>query len=230
MKRVVYIKVGIFFLGALFLLFFTLLSMRELDFLKGSYILKVKFKFAEGLRSASPVRFCGVDIGEIKRVEVKEEENGPVVYVYAKIQKGIHIPKNSYFFINSLSLFGEKYLEITPPSKYQGYIKENETIEGISPTPLFEVFSTFHRTMQEIEQLVREGKIKTSLENTLANFEEISLRLKGLVESIEDKKGTVGKLLYEDSLYRKLEEFIDDLKRHPLKLLYKPKERKRRRR
>jgi len=230
MKRVVYIKVGIFFLGALFLLFFTLLSMRELDFLKGSYILKVKFKFAEGLRSASPVRFCGVDIGEIKRVEVKEEENEPVVYVYAKIQKGIHIPKNSYFFINSLSLFGEKYLEITPPSKYQGYIKENETIEGISPTPLFEVFSTFHRTMQEIEQLAREGKIKTSLENTLANFEEISLRLKGLVESIEDKKGTVGKLLYEDSLYRKLEEFIDDLKRHPWKLLYKPKERRRRRR
>jgi phospholipid/cholesterol/gamma-HCH transport system substrate-binding protein len=229
MKKTVYIKVGIFFLGALFLLLFTLISIRELDFLKGSYILKVKFKFAEGLRSASPVRFCGVDVGEVKRVEVKEEKGGPVVYVYAKIQKGVRIPKNSYFFINSLSLFGEKYLEITPPSKYQGYIEENETIEGISPTPLFEVFSTFHKTMQEIEKVVKEGKIKTSLENTIANFEKISFRLKGLVESIEDKKGTIGKLLYNDSLYRKLEELIDDLKRHPWKLLHKPRERRRRR-
>jgi phospholipid/cholesterol/gamma-HCH transport system substrate-binding protein len=229
-KNILYIKVGSFFLIAFVLLLLTLLSIREFNFFKGTYLLIVKFNFAEGLRAASPVRFCGVDVGEVKRVEIKETQKTPVVYVYAKIQKDVRIPKNSYFFINSLSLFGEKYLEITPPPQINGYLKEKEIVEGISPTPLFNVFSTFHKTMEEVSEFVKEGKLKTTLENTLDNFEKLSLEMKGLVEDIKSQKGTVGKLLYDDSLYNKIEEFIDDLKRHPWKLLYKPRERRKRRR
>jgi phospholipid/cholesterol/gamma-HCH transport system substrate-binding protein len=226
-KNVTYIKVGIFFLIAFIILFITLLSIRETTYFRGTYILKVKFIFAEGLRPASPVRFCGVDVGEVKKVEVKEEEKGPVVYVYAKIQKGVSIPSNAYFFVNSLSLFGEKYLEITPPPTIEGYLKEGDTVEGISPTPLFNVFSTFHKTMREVSDFVREGKLKTSFENTLTNLEEASIEIKDLISNIKNKEGTIGRLFYDDSLYRKTEEFIDDLKKHPWKLLHKPKEKKR---
>jgi hypothetical protein len=43
------------------------------------------------------------------------------------------------------------------------------------------------------------------------------------MQDIRDKKGTVGKLFYDDSLYTKTEEFIEELKQHPWKLLHKPK-------
>ena len=223
-KTLMYIKVGGFFLVAVALFFVTLLSIKKVDIFKGNYDIIVKFEFAEGLRPASPVRFCGVDIGEVKGVTVKEEEDKPLVYVTAKIQKGVMIPKDSYFFVNSLSLFGEKYLEIDPPDIVTGYIKESEVVDGISPVPLFNVFASFTKTMNEISAFVREGKIKTSFENLISNMEEASLEVKGLLKDMRNKQGTVGRLLYDDSLYETTEEFIQDLKANPWKLLHKPKD------
>tara|TARA_B100000315_G_scaffold79798_1_gene73143 strand:+ start:280 stop:990 length:711 start_codon:yes stop_codon:yes gene_type:complete len=225
-KTLMYIGVGGFFLAAIFLFFITLLSMREIDIFKGSYNITVKFEFAEGLREVSPVRFCGVDVGQVRGITVREEEDKPLVYVTAKIEKGVLIPKDSYFFVNSLSLFGEKYLEINPPDVVTDYIKEGEIVDGISPIPLFNVFASFNKTMNEISAFVREGKIKTSFENLLLNMEAASLDVKELLHDMRDKQGTVGRLLYDDSLYETTEEFLKDLKANPWKLLHKPKEKK----
>jgi len=200
--------------------------MREIDIFKGSYNITVKFEFAEGLREVSPVRFCGVDVGQVRGITVREEEDKPLVYVTAKIEKGVLIPKDSYFFVNSLSLFGEKYLEINPPDVVTDYIKEGEIVDGISPIPLFNVFASFNKTMNEISAFVREGKIKTSFENLLLNMEAASLDVKELLHDMRDKQGTVGRLLYDDSLYETTEEFLKDLKANPWKLLHKPKEKK----
>lgn len=218
-----YIKIGSFFVVGFLLFFVTLLSIREVSFFKGSYNITVKFEFVEGLRSSSPVRFCGVDVGEVRQVSVIEEKNKPWVYVYVKVQNGIKIPKGSYFFVNSLSLFGEKYLEVTPAQTVTTYLNKGDIVEGISPMPLFNVFSTFTKTMEEVRLFVKEGKLKASFENILANTESISFELKGLIEDMKNKKGTVGRLLYDDSLYRTTEEFITDLKNHPWKLLHKPR-------
>ena len=223
-KSTTYIKVGTFFLIAFLIFFMSLLSMREVNIFRGTYVLTVKFDFAEGLRPSSPIRFCGVDVGEVKSVEIKEEKGRPLVYVYAKVRKGINIPKNSYFFINSLSLFGEKYLEIDPPLIATSYLSGGDIIEGVSPIPLFNVFASSNKTMKEVSEFVREGKIKTSLENSLNNIEAITGDIKTMVQNMKDKKGTVGRLLYDDSLYKTTEEFIADIKAHPWKLLHKPKE------
>ena len=218
-----YIRLGGFFLTAFFIFFVALLSMREVNLFKGSYIAIVKFQFAEGLRVSSPVRFCGVDVGEIKKVLIKEENGAAKVHVYAKIQQGVKIPKNSHFFVNSLSLFGEKYLEIIPPEAAQEYIKDKGVVEGISPVPLFRVFASFTKTMKEIDEFVKEGKIKDSFENILGNIEDISMDVKKLIEDIRSNQGTIGRLINDDSLYETTEEFLTDLKEHPWKLLHKPK-------
>ncbi|MCK4520097.1 MAG: MCE family protein [Candidatus Omnitrophica bacterium] len=222
-KSFTYIKLGSFFLVAILIFFAALLSIREISIFKGSYVVIVKFKFAEGLRISSPVRFCGVDVGEVKKVIIKEVGGKSKVYVYSKVQEGVRIPKNSYFFVNSLSLFGEKYLEITPPVESEGYIKEGDVIEGTSPVPLFKVFAAFTKTMKEIDEFMKEGKIKNSFENILFNIEDISLDIKGVIKDMRNKQGTIGRLMYDDSLYQTTEEFLVDLKAHPWKLLHKPK-------
>lgn len=227
MKRFsVEIKVGSFFIVATLLFFIALLSIRQVTFFKGAYTIRVKFDFVEGLRSASPVRYCGADVGEVKKVEVKDEGARPFVYVYTKITEDTRIPKNSHFLINSLSLFGEKYLEIIAPSQPQGYFKDNDIAEGLSPKPLFNVLVDFDKAMQELHAFIKEEKIRTSFENTLTNVEEITFKIKGIVDDIKSKQGNLGKFLYDDSLYRKTEELMDDLKRHPWKLLHKTKEKK----
>ncbi|MBU1112384.1 MAG: MCE family protein [Candidatus Omnitrophica bacterium] len=222
-NNLVYLKVGGFFLGGLLILFLTLISLKEINVFKGTYQIIVTFDFAEGLANASPIRYCGVDIGEVKSVAVKEVGDKSLVFVYAKIQNGIKIPKDSYFFVNSLSLFGEKYLEIDPPEKNNGYVTPGEIVSGISPVPLFDIFASASKTMAEIRDFLREGEIKNSVENIVNNIEVITGDLKGLIQDMKDKQGTIGRLLYDPSLYETTEEFIADLKAHPWKLLHKPK-------
>jgi len=228
-RRLIYVKLGGFFLIGLIVFFITLLSIRDVPGFRGTYPLIVEFEFAEGLRPSSPVRFCGVDVGEVRKVTVEKKNGRSVVHVHTKVQKRIKIPKDSYFFINSLSLFGEKYLEIIPPATVTAYVKKGEVVEGISPIPLFDVFVGLTETMEEVRAFIKEGKIKESLQNTIVNLEDITLSLKGLLQDMKEKKGTIGKLFYDDSLYTLTEEFIADIKKHPWKLLYKPKEERRRR-
>jgi phospholipid/cholesterol/gamma-HCH transport system substrate-binding protein len=223
-KHLVEIKVGIFLIGAIFLLFIAAVSIKEVSFLRGSYILKIKFDFAEGLKPASPVRFCGVDVGEIKKVEVKESNRKLLVYVHAKIERGIRIPKGSKFFINSLSLFGEKYLEIIPPQIVSTYLREEEVVEGESGVPLFNIMSSFHKTMVKVDDFIKETKLQESLKDIVLNIKDVSRDFRDILEGIKNKEGTLGMFIYDDALYIEAKEFMEDLKLHPWKLLYKPKE------
>jgi len=219
------IKIGTFFLVGVLLFFIAMVSIRESSFLKGKYTVKVKFNYVEGLRATSPVRFCGVDAGEVDRVDVvSRDQDRPYVYVYAKIDKGIKIPNDSYFFINSLSLFGEKYLEITPVEKPGPvYLNNGDEIEGLSPTPLFATFNTFDRTMKEVESFIKEGTLKSSLEDTLTNLKGATGELNGILQDVRSSKGTIGRLFYDQSLYEDINELVVDIKANPWKLLYKPK-------
>ena len=223
-RSITYIKIGSFFLVGFFLLFLTLISIREVNVFKGTYLINIKFDFAEGLRSSSPVRFCGVDVGEVKTVRIAEEGSKPLVYIQAKIEKGIKIPKNSYFFINSLSLFGEKYLEVDPPEKAEAYLIEGETVDGLSPVPLFSIFAALSKTMNDVGKIVGDTGTQDTVGNILDNLNSITLNLDGILKDMRNKQGTIGRLLYDDSLYQTTEEFMQDLKTHPWKLLYKPKE------
>ncbi|MCF7886794.1 MAG: MlaD family protein [Candidatus Omnitrophica bacterium] len=225
-KRLSYIKIGIFFLVGISLLFMALISIKDFSLFRPGYKIKVVFDFAEGMKRASPVRFCGVDVGKVQGIGVINGKDGPHIQVKVNIQRGIKIPQGSYFFINSLSLFGEKYLEITPPDKFSEYIKEGEIVEGVSPVPLFKLFSSFSKTMSELRAFIKEGEIKESLENSVRNLEDITLEAKGLIKDVRNKRGTIGRLFYDDSLYQETEEFISDIKKNPWKLLYKPKDRR----
>ena len=244
-RYLVEIKLGIFFLVAAILFFTAIMSIREVSFFKGYYLLKVKFKFVEGLKSASPVRFCGVDVGEVDKLEIKTEKNIPIVYAYVKVEKGINVPVGSRFFINSLGFFGEKYLEIIPPdTPIKTYLKEGSIIRGVDSPPLFDVITAFNDAALKVQDFVENSTMKKDLESSLSNINDITGEFKSSLSDINDttgefkellldikgKKGTVGKLLYDDSLYRKADDLFEDLKKHPWKLLYKPKEKKKRRR
>ena len=63
------IKLSVFLIVAVIIFFAAITAIKDVPFF-GNYFLKVKFNFAEGLKASSPVRFCGVNVGEIKKVEV----------------------------------------------------------------------------------------------------------------------------------------------------------------
>jgi len=194
-------KVGIFVFIGLVILTTFVLSMKDFKNMTVGYEINFIFNFANGVKIGAPVRFAGVDVGEIKEINfvTTADDPKPKVRIVGSVKKEIKVPVDSTVWVNTLGLLGEKYIEIMPGKDSSNILLAKQTLVGVDPIP-----------MQEISVLARD--IAKHLDESLAR--------------IINKEGTVGKLLYDDKIYNELDAMITDLRKHPWKLFFKGKEKK----
>jgi hypothetical protein len=94
---------------------------------------------------------------------------------------------------------GEKYIEILPGNNYADCLQNNASLAGIDPLPMDKVL----KTAQDIMSNVNDS-----------------------LNKIRNKEGTLGKLIYDDTIYNELEALVADVRRNPWKLFIKTKEKK----
>lgn len=224
-------KLGIFIFGALLIITLAVFSIQDYMFFNPGYTIRVKFDFANGIKRASPVRVSGIGVGEIQKTKIVHNNGNTDVIVYAWIQKDVKIPKGSEAFVNSLGVLGEKYLEIIPKQNSKEYLSQGDIITGKSSVPMFklsefaeEALQSLKKVLSSIENIVGDEKTVSDLKQSLANLEQTTFQTKELLTDLKTKDGTIGRLIYEDSLHTELKEFIRELKRAPCKLLYVPKD------
>jgi len=192
------LKVGIFVFLGLVLLAIFILSIGGFKTWSSGFHMNFLFNFVNGVKTGAPIRFAGVDVGVVKQIKfVDAEEGGTKINVVGWIKKGARMPADSTVWINTLGLLGEKYVEIIPGKNYDRYMGPGESLVGVDPIPMHEVF----RLAQGV----------------VANLDECILKLK-------NKEGTIGKLLYDDTIYNELEALVTDIRKHPWKLFFKTKE------
>jgi len=219
------LKVGSFVLMAALALTFFIISISDLSiFEKGRHI-QVVFGFASGLREAAPVRLAGVEVGLVKKMQVfvdKEDGGKTKVRVNVWIKDNIAIPADSKVTINQLGILGEKYLEIIPGASMDK-IKDDSVTVGQDPVPIEKITERAATLMAKLEvtaDSVNNGiltdKNKKSLQDALEGLGAVGTDLK-------EGRGTLGKLLTDESIYNNLDDLTSDLKGNPWKLLYRPK-------
>jgi phospholipid/cholesterol/gamma-HCH transport system substrate-binding protein len=194
-------KVGIFvFIGLVILVIF-ILSIGGFKTWSSGYRIGLNFNFVNGVKVGAPVRFAGVDVGEVKKVGLQylPQENRSNVHLEIWIRSNIKIPADSTVWVNTLGLLGEKYVEILPGKDYANSLKENQSLTGTDPLPIHEIFN--------------------HMQNIVSNLDA------GLAQ-IRNKEGSLGKLIYDDKLYNELEALATDMRKNPWKLFYKTKEKK----
>ncbi len=186
------------FIGLLVLTLFVL-SIGDFQTMALTYEVNFIFNFANGVKIGAPVRFAGVDVGEIKEINFVTTPGDPRsrVCIVGLVKKDIKIPVDSSIWVNTLGLLGEKYIEIMPGKDYSQFVTAKQAIVGVDPIP-----------MQEVSVLAK----------------EIAQNLNDGLLRIINKEGTVGKLLYDDAIYKNLEALVADIKSHPWKLFWKGKE------
>lgn len=195
------LKVGVFVFVGLVILAVFILSIGGFKTWSSGYEVNVTFNFVNGVKLGSPVRFAGLDTGQVKKIGFVfiPEEQVTKVKVLCWVKKGVQIPVDSAVLVNTLGLLGEKYVEIIPGKDYSHILAPDQTIAGIDPIPMHEV---------------------VHLAKSIAD--NINLAL----EKIMNKEGTLGKLIYDDAMYNELEAFAADIRKNPWKLFYKAKEKK----
>ena len=192
------LKVGIFMLIGVAILFIIVFSIGDINLSKTGYKIKVIFNFASGIGPTAPVRLAGVGVGQVQDIHIiyDEKEKRTKAELTAWISDDAKIGEDAEVTINTLGLLGEKYLEIFPGTMGKPILKNNDTIIGKDPVPM---------------------------EKVTENLASLSDSIKVIVEKLKNGEGTVGKLLTEDKIYNDLEAFVADIKAHPWKLLNKPK-------
>ena len=219
------LQVGSFvFIGALCLTFF-IISISDLSFLEKGRHIQVIFGFASGLREAAPVRLAGVEVGLVKKLKVfVDDKDGrkTKVNVSVWINQDIDIPADSKITINQLGILGEKYLEIIPGKSTES-IKDDSVTVGEDPVPIEKItegvavlMTKLQVTVDSINNGILTDHNEKSLSQALDGFASVGTDLK-------EGRGTLGKLLTDESIYNNMDDLTSDLKSNPWKLLYRPK-------
>lgn len=196
-ERVFELKVGIFIMIGIAILFIIVFSIGDINLVKRGYNIKVDFNFVDGIGGSAPVRLSGVGVGQISglRIYYNEDEKKVKAQLTAWIREGVKIDREAIATINTLGFMGEKYLEISPGVGCE-FLKEGDLLVGKDPASMNKIFEKLGNLTDSVNIIV------TRLKNG---------------------EGTVGKLLTDDAVYKNLEAFTEDIKNNPWKLLNKPR-------
>lgn len=229
------LKVGIFIFIGVVILSVIIFSIGNFYSVKRGYTLDVIFSFANGIGIGAPVRYSGVQVGEVQDIKVyfDDKENKPLVKLTIWVAQNTWINENANAAINTLGLLGEKYLEISPGTRDARLLQKGDTLKGHDPVSTEELARSTKDLIEKISiltdsvnKIAGDEGLRVSLKNTIYNMETLSGDLRDFLSYAKQGKGTIGRLMSDDSLYKHIDEMVLDIKEHPWKLLFKPPEKK----
>ena len=175
------LKIGVLTIFAIGITALTIVMlMGGTGFFWQRYFLKARFNNVAGLKTGSPVRIAGVEVGSVEDVDLAGAE-AEVTFEVNEDRRGV-ITTESIATIGSVSLLGESAVDITPST--QG-------------TPLAEY------------QYVRSGAPTAQISDLTAEAAEGMQAITKIMNDVNAGRGTIGKLMTDDRLYMDLQQFVN---------------------
>jgi phospholipid/cholesterol/gamma-HCH transport system substrate-binding protein len=198
------LKTGIVIVVAILIGLF--LWLKTSDFAVQSYRLKTHFTNAAGIKENAVVTLAGVEAGRVESLNFTYEPATKVELVLL-LDKKAKVRSDSIAYISSAGFIGDAFVDITPGASNK-FLKNNAIL--ISEEPI---------EMREL--MKRADKIAENLDVILADVRGV----------VSDNKGKIDSIVVNlEQTAVNFNEFSEDIKRHPWKLLMKGKEKKKRRR
>ncbi len=149
-------------------------------------VIRSYFDNAGGIRVGAPVALQGVTVGNVSAVKVVPDHGLTPVEIDMKVNKrfSVDIPKDAVSSIASVGVLGEAYIDIDR-TRASGPPVQNGDVLKIRDTPdIMDVVRSSQSSLQNIDTLVR--------------------RIDRIVSFIESGQGSIGHLIYDQSLYNRL--------------------------
>ncbi len=121
-------SVGIFLIVGLLCLAYLSFSLGHLGFGSSAYDVNALFPNVAGLKDKAPVTMAGVNIGQVRMIQLK---NGQAL-VTLSINNDIQVEDDSIASIKTMGIIGDKYVTITPGAS-DNMIKPGGTIRETQP-------------------------------------------------------------------------------------------------
>ena len=223
------IKVGVLVLfgTALLIIALYLIGDRQ-NFFGATFELQAKFKNINGLMPGNNVRFTGIDVGTVKKVEIINDSTVNVVMVIEDKVK-VFIKKNATANVGTDGLMGNKLINITSSDEKSLSVKDGDVIRSTNPIGTDAMMRTLDISNQNIKDItedIKEIANRLTKPNTLwsilmdttvaENVKQAILHinvtgekaaiiagdLNNIIKDVKSGKGAAGKIL-TDSLFSK---------------------------
>ncbi|MFB3922762.1 MAG: MlaD family protein [Terriglobia bacterium] len=165
-------------------------------FFTRKYTLRTYFSGASGLREGSQVRIAGIPVGVVQRIRISdstEPTRAVEVLMRVPVDYRDEIRADSEARLATAGLLGEAFVDITRGQPAEPAVPNNGEVKS-----------------------VEEADIKRIVQNTndvISNLRVLSSKLNDITNQVQSGKGTMGKFLYDQSLYNRLNEMSTDLQR-----------------
>ncbi len=178
------LAVGIFFISG------------QVGFLTRRYTIKAYFSGAGGLREGAQVRLAGLAVGNVGRIRISsypEPERAVEVEMRVSRAYQTQIRTDSVATLETAGLLGESYVDIT------------------RGTPNLEVVPN-----DGVVKSSEEADIKRVVQNAndvISNLRVLSAKLNDITAQIQAGKGSIGKLIYDETFYKRLNDTTGGMQR-----------------
>ena len=165
-------------------------------FFRRRYTLKAYVSEAGGLRQGAQVSLAGVAVGNVERIEISPyPERARAVEIVMRVARAYQdqIRADSTASIETVGLLGDSYVDITRGSPGQEVIADGGVL----------------KTSEEADV----KRVVQNANDVFINLRVLSAKLNDITGQIQSGKGSVGKLVYDQTLYNRLNKTTDTVDR-----------------
>lgn len=185
------LKLGLFMIVGAFLLTILIFNLGTNDkILKKKTKFSAIFKNVAGIKKGSDVRFSGVEIGTIDKIEILSDTAIKVV-MQVETESARFIKKDSKATIRTEGLVGGSYISISPGNN------NTATVESGDFIPSSEAFS--------IDNMV------ATISETGNNAKNLTQKLDLIVQKLDKGEGTIPALLSDTTMKNKVSGMLTNL-------------------
>ncbi len=227
--------VGAFILGGLLLfaagLF--LIGDRRMLFAETFYVY-AEFSEVAALDLGAKVRVAGMDAGEVENLQIPARP-GARFRVRMRVRKDLHplIRLDSVATIQNDGLVGNKFVQIEAGTEQSPQVADEGTIKSREPFDIADLMQKMSDTIDTVNTMLVDVKrevddalaavasvakdaqvlmndVGADLRVILASTEQVTGNLTAIVNGVRQGRGTIGKLVNDDSLYTSVKTMMTD--------------------
>jgi phospholipid/cholesterol/gamma-HCH transport system substrate-binding protein len=189
------LKVGILVVVASITLATLIVLMSGGGMFTSKIVLKSYFPDASGLSQGAPVRLSGVDIGNVKEIRVVPDHPEAPVEVTMKVNTkyDFFLRKDSQTILSTAGVLGQTYINIDSSTAKDRPVQDGDILKS--------------KDAPGYDDVVR------SANSSLQNMDVLLKRLDRIVSFVESGQGSVGKLIYDPSLYNRVNTTVSEFQK-----------------
>jgi phospholipid/cholesterol/gamma-HCH transport system substrate-binding protein len=212
MRNTLETKLGVFFALTLIVAVIILEMVGAADLFKPGYKVYADFKTIQELKKGDLVKMAGVEIGHVEDIGLFNEKVRVTMKIKNTVNKRpVELRTDSKATIRFTGLLGQNFVAVDFGTPTAPRAVAEAILSTTEQPDLSAIMAKLDNVAGDIQGLTKSftpdslapifGPITDFMKNNSTNFSEILANTRAVTEQVANGRGTVGKLLYDDTLY-----------------------------